>query len=445
MLNCNIKDYGAVGDGVTLNTRAIQSAIDDCSLHGGGRVLVEGGTYLFGRINMKSGVELHLARDGKLLGSSNVEDFPEIETDFWRTEYAPRFNRRCFIYGENCEDIAITGRGVIDCQGEKYVRPMTEEEIAKRPTMSYLRLEMPLPPGSEPLNESVTMVGSAPHPLDPRSTSLAPARVVFFIGCKGVLVEDVTMQNQPAGWSYWICDCHRVHFHRANIRAAVDMPNNDGIHINCCTEVTVSDCNISCGDDCIVVRAYSAPLYENKVCEKVAVTNCNLTSHACAVRVGWINDGVIRNCTFSNLNVTESCSGLTMYLPGNPANARMSDEGMEETFIENISFSNIVIDRSYFSPIRILIKEHNLCRGIQNIYFNGIHARTVRMPMVRGREGCRVKNVYFTDCHFDQLSYADIPTKFAQRMHQLNWPAGAPEFAWVENLNMNSTVFSVKG
>ena len=442
MLNCDIRKYGAVGDGATLNTKAIQAAIDDCSANGGGRVTVAEGRYLSGRIDLKSGVELHIERDGVLLGSTDVNDFPEIVTDFWRTEYAPRFNRRCFIYAEGCEDIAITGRGAIDCQGEAFVVPMTEEEIAARPTMSYLRKPFPLPEGEKPLDEATTMVGAAPHPLDPRSTSLAPARVAFFIGCKNLLVEDVTMRNQPAGWSYWVCDCDNVHFHRAQILAAVDMPNNDGIHINCCRNVTVSDCNISCGDDCVVVRAYSAPLHENKVCEKVAVTNCNMTSHACAVRIGWINDGVMRNCTFSNLNITDSAAGLVMYLPANPASARMSDQGFESTLIENISFSNITIDRNYYAPVRIFIAEYNQCTAIRNIYFDNIHARGACMPVVVGREDCHVQNVQFTNCQFTQVPYAQIPTKFAARMAKLQTKPGYTKFKYVDNLVLHNTTFN---
>ena len=81
------------------------------------------------------------------------------------------------------------------------------------------------------------------------------------------------MINQPAGWSYWVHDCDYVNFDKVKILADAEFPNNDGIHINCCCGVTISDCNISCGDDCVVVRAYSSPHHENIVCEKVCVTN----------------------------------------------------------------------------------------------------------------------------------------------------------------------------
>ena len=266
MKTCNVKSYGALGDGVTLDTAAIQSAIEDCAQNGGGRVLLEGGSFLCGRLELRSGVEMRLERDAVLLFTTDPSQYPEIQSQNWQPEYAVRFNRRCYIFADGCEDIAITGRGAIDCQGHKMVRPSTPEELQARPHMSYQHIQVDSQSFETRELTKVNKVGGVcPHNLDTKVTSLAPARVVFFLGCKNVLIEDVTMRNQPGSWSYWLCDCDNVHFHRAQILAAVDIPHNDGIHINCCRNVTVSDCNITSGDDCIVVRAYSAVLLKNTV------------------------------------------------------------------------------------------------------------------------------------------------------------------------------------
>ena len=108
----NIKDFGAVGDGKTLNTAAIQKAIDTVG-EKGGRVLIEDGIYMTGTIRYKSNVEIHIASDATLLGSPDCNDYPEQQTTHVNTARLPRFRNACLIFAEECENISLTGMGKI--------------------------------------------------------------------------------------------------------------------------------------------------------------------------------------------------------------------------------------------------------------------------------------------------------------------------------------------
>ena len=405
----DIRDYGATTDG--LNTTAIQKAIDDCNASGGGTVLISGGTYKTGSIELKSNVELHIATDGVLLGSENCEDFPERENlKHVIRENLPRVQSASIIFAEECENISITGMGKIDCNGHNFV-----VEAEEGYWMPYKRIDAPTPP-----------------------------RAVFFTGCRNVRVENITMVNQPAGWSYWIHDCDYVTFSKIKIIAELDYPNNDGIHINSSRNVNVSDCDISCGDDCIVVRANNRSLKENKVCEKVTVTNCNLTSHASGIRIGWINDGVMRNCTFSNIVMTDCTRAVTITMP--PFWEGSTDYGREATLIENMTFNNIIADNGYTAPIIMYIGvKGTRCEAVRNIYFNNFHARGFQLPYIFGRPDCKIKNVYFNNCTFEKLPLSERDNKNhgAALPHIDNADFTSVYVRNAENVVFNNTAFTI--
>ena len=202
-------------------------------------------------IEMKDHVNLHLESNATLLGSEKWQDYPEhYDAKHVNVPMLPRWRSGCLIFADECEHISITGTGTIDCNGKHFVTKREGEFTG----WAYVRKSEPTPP-----------------------------RAVFLTGCRDVRIEDVKMINQPSGWSYWIHDCDYVHMTRLDILADVNYPNNDGIHINASRHVTVSDCNITCGDDCIVLRANNVSLAENKVCEKVTVTNCTLTSRCSGI------------------------------------------------------------------------------------------------------------------------------------------------------------------
>lgn len=409
----DVKNFGAVGDGKTLCTAALQQAIDSCAAAGGGRVLISDGRYMSGTIKLRSGVDLHIASNGVLLGSPDCKDYPEPENMLHTTrELLPRERGACFIYAEEAENISITGMGRIDCNGTAFVKKKDEADWR---CWGYERIDAPTPP-----------------------------RVVFFTGCKNVRVKDITMTNQPAGWSYWIHDCDYVTFDRCKIIAEVNYPNNDGIHINCSRNVNVSNCDITCGDDCIIVRANCSSLKENKVCEKVTVMNCNLTSWSSGIRIGWINDGTIRNCTFSNLVMTDTSVGISLLLPGR-GKERIPDEGREETLVENITFSNIIMDGINSNPLLIHIAEceHTHVKAIRNLYFSGVRARAAAHPMIFGRKDAIIENLQFSDCTFERSGpFNRCHGARGIINYYPDYHNGSIVLQYVKNVVMNNTSFS---
>ncbi len=408
-----IHNYGAVADGKTINTAAIQAAIDACHAAGGGRVTVSNGVYMTGSITLRSHVELHIAAGGVLLGSPSCADYPE-KTGLRHvvSERLPRRRNASLIFAEEAENISLTGSGVIDCNGTSFVK----ERSADKPAWygwEYERIDAPTPP-----------------------------RVVFFAGCRNVKIEDVTMQNQPSGWSYWISDCDCVTFDKIKIMADVRYPNNDGIHINSSRNVTVSNSCITCGDDCIVVRANNISLAENKVCEKVTVTNCNLTSYSSGIRIGWQNDGVIRNCSFSNLIMTDTTTGIGIYLPYQEPD--VPDQGREATHVENLLFQDIVMDRIASLPIQIYIdpRPEVRCSAIRNIFFRNLHISGPFLPRIVGREENPIENISFSDCSFtmtDGQEFEDL-SRHGVRLFQGYQPM---EMRFTKNISFHNTRFEV--
>lgn len=379
----NIKNFGAIGDGKTVNTEIVQSAIDTCAKAGGGKVVIEDGTFVTGTLILRDNINLYIDVTATLKAATNPEDFPEIsdeEASHVDSKKLTRWSNSCFIFANECKNISITGKGCIDCNGSEFV------ELRDK-------------------NDKCGLVYK-----QKRKTN--PGRAIFLTGCENILVEDLTFKDAPAGWMFWIHDCDFVHFTKCNIISDVHHPNSDGIHINCSRNVTVSDCNLICGDDCIIVRANSASLKENKPSEKVTVTNCNLTSYASGIRLGWTNDGVIKNCTFSNITMTDTSYGIGISLPA-PAikdgNISSADVGREATLVENISFNNIVMDKITRYPIEIIIADgQQLVDSIRNIYYSNIHSKSMLMPQIVGTKEHKIENIRFSDCSFKVYDGRDI-------------------------------------
>lgn len=360
-----LRNFGAVGDGKTLDTAAVQAAIDAAGKTGG-RVMVSDGTFKIGSVELRSNVELHIAADGVLLGSENpadYRDFKELTHMDW--EMAPRKSNSCLILLHECENAAITGFGTIDCNGQHFVIPDPENRICK-----YKRVD-----------------------------GFTPPRVVLAVGCRSLTIRDVSMINQPAGWSYWIHDCDLVTVRDITIRCSVEYPNNDGIHINCSRDVTVTGCDIRCADDCLVTRANSATLKENKPCERIYFGDCRLTSYSAGLRIGWVNDGVIRDVTMENITMTDCSVGISLYIPPLVRSEKITDVGREATLVERFRFQSLDIEAAGY-PIYIKLgdREGVSIAGVRDLEFTDVTTRSPQLPYICGRPDAAVENVRFVDC-----------------------------------------------
>ena len=286
----NVRDLGAVPDGKTLCTSAIQKAIDRCSESGGGTVYLPHGDWLSGTIFLKNNVTLYLETGSTLLGSADPKDYPENIVKI--RSYTDTYVTQSLIAGENLQNVAIRGRGAIDGQGAKF----------RFPGNAYKR---------------------RPY-------------TIRLVGCSDVLVEDVHLRNSAMWMQHYLaCDCVRIR--GVQVSNHVN-GNNDGLDIDGCHDFLVSDCIIDSDDDAIVLKATSPRSNEN-----VTITNCVLSSLSNALKMGTESTGGCKNLTVANCAIRKP-------RPSQRGLAGIALEIVDGGELDRVTISNITID-GYLSPI----------------------------------------------------------------------------------------------
>ena len=371
----NVKDFGAKGDNATINTKAIQKAIDKCAADGGGTILVPPGTYLSGTIRLLDNTTLHLEAGAVLKGSPNLADY----TDIGRTSEEERNNS--FIYAIGAENIAITGRGAIDGNHDAFFDwERVHPDCCFDPV--YTR-------------QGGNFENRFPDGPSAFKTSGRPDVLVTMIECRNILMTGITVQNAP-NWSVHLACCDIANVVAVNFQNSLLVPNADAIDISNCKNVNISDCVIVAGDDGIAISP-CADGYCLSETENINVSNCTITSRSAAIRIGWAAKA-IRNCTFQNL-VIYSNRGIGIF-------------SKNDEIIENILFNNIIIHSHLHSgwwgigdPIHIsqiplgewagLPQQLERYGEIRNIRFSNIEITAENSIVLYGYNGKSIKNIDF--------------------------------------------------
>lgn len=392
----NITDFGAVGDGRVKNTRMIQAAIDHCAAQGGGIVSFTPGIYLSGTLYLRSHICLDIAPGAVLLGSHDPEDYNA-------DDFCPQ-NRVCeseYVSGAHLlvalevTGLTLRGGGRIDGNRKAFMNKSWDEF----PTV------FEWPPGWR------------------------PAQILFFCECSDVTIENLELCHAP----YWTCllhGCENVVLNNLKIWNDQRTHNGDGIDIDCCRKVMVSNCNIDSGDDCITLRANFEPLQNGfNACELVTVTNCILRTTRCnAIRIG-VGGGIIRNCVFSNIVVHDSRTGICII-------SQYLDAMQAE--ITNIMFSNMLLDTK-----RIFVISSNIqgprdepSKEISGISFSHIRARSCHTALIQGNADCKIEDITFSNVRLEYYGGSDIPadkSEFAKVTGETSPVKTSNSAVWLKN------------
>ncbi len=320
----NIRDFGAVGDGIANNTQAFNKTIEKCLKDNGEKIIVPGGKYLTGPIRLKSNINLHLEKDAIILFSSNFDDYPPVKS---RWEGVECFGYCPCLYGENLNNVSITGAGLIDGQGCAWWNEFKKRRQGSKEPLSAREKEF------AKLNTGIDLSDCGGGGIG--SFFFRPP-LIQFNNCSNVLLDGFTSRNSPF-WNTHLLYCKDVMVRNATFQNPADGCNGDGLDIDSCSGVKVFDCNFDVNDDCLCFKAGIGidGMRVNKPCENVVAKNCKMLRGHGSVVMGSETAGGIRNIEISDCVFNGTDRGIRI------KSRRGRAGGVENLTLNNITMNSV--------------------------------------------------------------------------------------------------------
>ncbi|ARK29543.1 glycoside hydrolase family 28 protein [Halalkalibacter krulwichiae] len=321
MLVYDITHFGAKGDRLTDNTKAIADTIQACHEAGGGTVYIPAGTFLTGPIELKSDMTLHIETGGVVLFHTAFDQYKPVQTRWSGYEcygYSP------LIYGNGLKNVMIRGNGIFDGQGAAWWQKYHDIKNGELYSSSVTKHLMEL---------NVSKIDMATNLVEWKTQFLRPP-LLQLIHCEQVTLEGITLQNSPF-WNTHLVYCNHVSVRGVTFKNPADTPNGDGFDIDSCSNVRVSDCHFDVGDDCLCLKSgiNEDGRRVGRPTENVTVTNCTMQAGHGGVVMGSENSGGIRNVVVSNCVFIGTDRGI-----------RIKTNRARGAYIENILVNNIFMD-----------------------------------------------------------------------------------------------------
>ena len=371
-----ISDFGAVADAKTVNTKAIQAAIDQCAASGGGVVVVPKGTFLSGAIFLKQGANLYVEKDGVLKGTTNIDDYPVINTRWEGTE-EPWTS--AFVNAEGLTNLEITGDGTIDGSGEEWLQ------------------NNPLRGRGGRGNADATANPASPAPPPPSTARRGRPRLIGIQNSKHVHVAGLNLHNQ-AVWCLFFLYSEDVVAENLRITAEHNIPSSDGIDIDSSKHVRINNVYIDVDDDCISIKSGKDAdgLRVNRPAEDIVIENSHFAYGHGGVAMGSETSGGIRNVEVRNC-VSDS---------DNWAPIRFKTQPSRGGVVENITYRDIKLHQTRqafefnleWRMVPPIAPPAKVLPVVRNVRIINVTGDVTSVGIIHGLADSPIQDIHFENC-----------------------------------------------